>query len=143
MQSVALRLVVDREREIDAFNPVEYWSLAAELLPQGGKDTYLAKLVKVDGEEPQLGSEADVKPLLVDMEKAAYQISKIKQGERRRNPSPPFITSTLQQEASRKLGYNARRTMALAQGLYEGIDIGEGGAVGLITYMRTDFDQRL
>jgi DNA topoisomerase-1 len=138
VQSVTLRLVVDREREIDAFIPVEYWSVAAELLPEGGKDTYQAKLVKIDGADPVLGNEAQVKPYLVDMEGAAYRISKIKQGERRRNPSPPFITSTLQQEASRKLGYNARRTMALAQQLYEGIDIGEGGAVGLITYMRTD-----
>ena len=125
VQSVALRLVVDREREIDAFNPVEYWSVAAEFLPQGGKDTYQAKLVKLDGLDPELGKEAEVTPLLVDMESAVYQISKIKQGERRRNPLPPFITSTLQQEASRKLGYNARRTMALAQQLYEGIDIGE------------------
>ena len=138
VQSVALKLVVDREREIDAFNPVEYWSVAAELLPQGGKDTYQAKLVKLDGLDPVLGKEVEVTPLLVDMESAAYQISKIKQGERRRNPLPPFITSTLQQEASRKLGYNARRTMALAQQLYEGIDIGEGGSLGLITYMRTD-----
>ncbi len=138
VQSVALRLVVEREREIEAFVPVEYWSVAAEFLPEGGKATYIAKLARVDSEEPVLGSQDEVNPLLADMEGALYRISKIKRGERRRNPSPPFTTSTLQQEASRRLGYTARRTMALAQQLYEGIDVGEGGAVGLITYMRTD-----
>ena len=138
VQSVALRLVVEREREIQAFIPVEYWSIAAELLPEGGKDSFIAKLVRVDGEEPVLGNEAEVKPILTDMEQAAYTISTIKRGERRRNPAPPFITSTLQQDASRRLGYTARRTMALAQQLYEGIDVGTGGSVGLITYMRTD-----
>jgi DNA topoisomerase-1 len=137
VQSVALRLVVEREREIDAFNPVEYWSIAAELRPEGVKDTFVAKLAKIDGDDPVLGNETVVKPILVDMEKAAYVISKIKRGERRRKPQAPFTTSTMQQEASRRLGYTARRTMALAQQLYEGVDLGEG-AVGLITYMRTD-----
>lgn len=137
VQSVALRLVVEREREIDAFVPVEYWSIAAELRPQGLKESFIARLAKVNGEDPVLGNEAEVKPVLEDMEQAAYTISKIKRGERRRKPSAPFTTSTLQQEASRKLGYTARRTMALAQQLYEGIDLGEG-SVGLITYMRTD-----
>ena len=137
VQSVALRLVVEREREIDAFVPVEYWSIAAELRPEGIKETFVAKLAKIDGEDPVLGNETEVKPILVDMETAAYVISKIKRGERRRKPSAPFTTSTMQQEASRRLGYTARRTMALAQQLYEGIDLGEG-AVGLITYMRTD-----
>ena len=117
VQSVALRLVVEREREIDAFVPVEYWSIAAELRPQGMKETFIAKLAKIDDAEPVLGNEAEVKPMLVDMEQAAYTISKIKRGERRRNPSAPFTTSTLQQEASRRLGYTARRTMALAQQL--------------------------
>lgn len=138
VQSVALRLIVEREREIQAFVPVEYWSISAEFLPQGLKDTFIAKLVRVDQEEPTLGNEAEVKPLLADMEGASYVVSLVKQGERKRNPSPPFITSTLQQDASRRLGYTAKRTMALAQQLYEGIDIGSGGAVGLITYMRTD-----
>jgi len=138
VQSVALRLVVDREREIDAFIPVEYWTIAAELTPTGSKDKYVARLVKVDGEEPALDNEGVVQPILVDMEGAAYTISKIKRGERKRNPLPPYITSTLQQEASSRLGYTARRTMALAQQLYEGIDVGEGGSLGLITYMRTD-----
>jgi DNA topoisomerase-1 len=137
VQSVALRLVVEREREIDAFVPVEYWSIAAELRPQGLKESFIAKLARINGEDPVLGNEAEVKPVLVDMEQAAYTISRIKRGERRRKPSAPFTTSTLQQEASRRLGYTARRTMALAQQLYEGIDLGEG-SVGLITYMRTD-----
>jgi DNA topoisomerase-1 len=138
VQSVALRLIVEREREIDAFVPVEYWSIAGEFLPEGGKETFIAKLAKIDSQDPVLGSEVDVRPVLEDMESAAYAITKIKRGERRRNPSAPFTTSTLQQEASRRLGYTARRTMALAQQLYEGVDIGEGGSVGLITYMRTD-----
>lgn len=138
VQSVALRLIVEREREIDAFVPVEYWSIGAEFLPEGGKQTFLAKLVKIDDADPVLDKEETVKPILADLEKAIYTISKIKRGERRRNPLAPFITSTLQQEASRRLGYTARRTMALAQQLYEGIDIGQGGTVGLITYMRTD-----
>jgi DNA topoisomerase I len=140
VQSVALRLIVDREREIDAFVPVEYWSIEAEFQPEGAKrkDTFIAKLARVNGEEPELQNEESVKPILEEMEKAAYKISKIKRGERRRNPSAPFTTSTLQQDASRRLGYTARRTMALAQQLYEGIDTGEGGSMGLITYMRTD-----
>jgi DNA topoisomerase I len=140
VQSVALRLIVDREREIDAFVPVEYWSIEAEFQPDGAKrkDTFIAKLARVNGEEPDLQNEESVKPILEEMEKAAYKISKIKRGERRRNPSAPFTTSTLQQDASRRLGYTARRTMALAQQLYEGVDTGEGGSIGLITYMRTD-----
>ena len=138
VQSVALRLIVEREREIDAFVPVEYWSLEAELAPQGSQDTYRARLSKVDDQDPHLSGEAIVKPILNDLEAANYTISKLKKGERRRNPLAPYTTSTLQQEASRKLGYTARRTMALAQQLYEGIDVGQGGAVGLITYMRTD-----
>ena len=138
VQSVALRLIVEREREIDAFVPEEYWTIAAEFLPENLKQTYIAKLARIDQEEPRLVNEAVVKPILEDMQSATYTIVKIKKGQRRRNPAAPFITSTLQQEASRRLGYTARRTMALAQQLYEGIDIGEGGAVGLITYMRTD-----
>ena len=137
VQSVALKLVVEREREINAFIPVEYWTVAAEFRPQGIKETFIAKLAKVNGEDPHLSSEDQVKPMLVDMEAAAYTITRIKRGERRRKPSAPFTTSTLQQEASSRLGYTARRTMALAQQLYEGIDLGEG-SVGLITYMRTD-----
>ncbi len=139
VQSVALRLIVEREREIDAFVPVEYWSIAGEFRPETEKKaTFIAKLARIDETEPELSREEVVKPLLVDMEKTDYSISKIKRGERRRKPSAPFITSTLQQEASRKLGFTAKRTMGLAQGLYEGQDVGEGGSTGLITYMRTD-----
>ncbi len=138
VQSVALRLIVEREREIDAFVPVEYWTIGAELKPEGLKSTFVAKLAKIDGNDPELPSEEAVKPILVDMETAAYTITKVKRGERKRKPAAPFITSTLQQEASRKLGFTAKRTMGLAQGLYEGKDVGEGGTTGLITYMRTD-----
>ena len=138
VQSVALRLIVEREREIDAFVPVEYWTIGAEFKPEKIKSTFITKLAKIDGSDPELPSEEVVRPLLVDMEQAPYAITKVKRGERRRRPSPPFTTSTLQQEASRKLGFTAKRTMGLAQGLYEGQDIGEGGTTGLITYMRTD-----
>jgi DNA topoisomerase-1 len=139
VQSVALRLIVEREREIDAFVPVEYWSIAGEFRPETEKKaTFIAKLAKIDQHDPELGSEAVVQPILIDMEKAAYSVTRIKRGERRRRPLAPFITSTLQQEASRKLGFTAKRTMGLAQGLYEGQDVGEGGTTGLITYMRTD-----
>jgi DNA topoisomerase I len=139
VQSVAMRLIVEREREIDAFIPVEYWSIGAEFKPENEKKTtFTAKLAKVDDKDPELGNEAVVKPLLLDMEKAPYVVTRVKRGERRRKPSAPFTTSTLQQEASRKLGFTAKRTMGLAQGLYEGQDVGEGGTTGLITYMRTD-----
>jgi DNA topoisomerase I len=138
VQSVALRLVVEREREIDAFNAVEYWTIHAELKPPGLKSTFTAKLVKIDDQDFELPNEAATQPVLIDMEKAEYVIAKVKRGERRRKPAAPFTTSTLQQEASRKLGYTAKRTMALAQGLYEGQEVGNGGATGLITYMRTD-----
>ena len=138
VQSVALRLIVEREREIDSFAPVEYWSIGAEFQPEGLRQTFITKLVRIDDKEPELVDDKAVKPILVDMEKAAYSITKIKRGERRRKPYAPFTTSTLQQDASRKLGFTAKRTMALAQGLYEGQDIGEGGMTGLITYMRTD-----
>ncbi len=138
VQSVAMRIIVEREREIDAFIPQEYWTIAAEFKPEGGRQTYVAKLAKIDDKDFELNTESEVTPLLMDMEKIAYTISRIKRGERKRKPSAPFITSTLQQEASRKLGFTAKRTMALAQGLYEGQDVGEGGNTGLITYMRTD-----
>jgi DNA topoisomerase-1 len=138
VQSVALRLIVDREREIDDFTPVEYWTIGAEFKPEGLRQSFITKLARIDDKEPELPNEETVKPILVDMEQAAYVVSKIKRGERRRKPYAPFTTSTLQQEASRKLGFTAKRTMALAQGLYEGQDVGEGGTTGLITYMRTD-----
>jgi len=138
VQSVALRLIVEREREIEDFKPVEYWSIHGEFKPERLKSNFLAKLARIDEKEPDLPDEETVKPILVDMETAAYSITKVKRGERRRRPSAPFTTSTLQQEASRKLGFTAKRTMALAQGLYEGQEVGNGGTTGLITYMRTD-----
>ena len=138
VQSVALRLIVEREREIEAFVPVEYWSIHGEFKPEGLKTTFVAKLAKIDEKDPELPNEETVKPILIDMETAAYTVTRVKRGERRRKPAAPFTTSTMQQEASRKLGYTAKRTMALAQGLYEGQDVGNGGATGLITYMRTD-----
>ncbi len=138
VQSVALRLIVERERVIEAFVPVEYWTIGAEFKPAPLDSTFVARLVKLEGADPELTSEAIVKPILEDMEQAAYEVTRVKRGERRRKPSAPFITSSLQQEASRKLGYTAKRTMGLAQGLYEGQDVGEGGTSGLITYMRTD-----
>ena len=138
VQSVALRLVVEREREIETFVPKEYWTIVAEFRPEGAQKTFTARLVRMDGQEPELGSEAEVQPVLRSMEQATYVTSKVKRGQRRRRPSAPFTTSTLQQEASRRLGFTARRTMAVAQQLYEGLDVGEGGTTGLITYMRTD-----
>jgi len=138
VQSVALRLIVEREREIDAFVPVEYWTIHAEFRPEGIKQTFTAKLVKIDEKDVDLPDQSAAEPILVDMEKAKYVIRSVKRGERRRKPAAPFTTSTLQQESSRKLGFTAKRTMALAQQLYEGQDVGNGGATGLITYMRTD-----
>jgi len=138
VQSVTLRLIVDREREIDAFVPQEYWSIKAELQPQEKEDTFIAKLVRIDGDKPKFSIEADVNPILDDMQQAQYSVSKVKRATRKRKPSAPFTTSTLQQDASRRLGYTTRRTMRLAQQLYEGLDLDGGGTVGLITYMRTD-----
>ncbi len=138
VQSVALKLIVEREREIDAFVPQEYWTIAAELKPENGSTSFVAKLVKMNDEEPELPTKDVVDSILIDLERADYSISKIKRGVRKRKPAAPFITSTLQQEASRRLGFTARKTMSVAQQLYEGLDIGENGNSGLITYMRTD-----
>ena len=139
VQSVALRLVVEKERAIEDFIPREYWTIEAELKPESSQALFIARLVRLDGEEPDLPEESVVNDLLDDMLDAEYRITKIKHGERRRKPYAPYITSTLQQDAARRLGFTAKRTMALAQQLYEGLDIGEkGGTGGLITYMRTD-----
>lgn len=138
VQSVALRLIVEREREIEDFIQDEYWTIEAELKPDQSKKTYIAKLFRINGEEPSLSNKEKTHSFLVDLEEANYWITKVKKGERKRKAPAPFITSSLQQEASRRLGFTARRTMALAQQLYEGLDVGEGGSIGLITYMRTD-----
>lgn len=138
VQSVAMRLIVEREREIEAFIPVEYWTIAGEFKPDGINQSFIAKLVRIDDVEPNLSKEEVVNQIIIDMEKASYLTTKVKRGTRHRRPAAPFITSTLQQEASRRLGFTAKRTMAVAQSLYEGLDVGEGGTSGLITYMRTD-----
>ncbi len=144
VQSVALRLIVEREREIAAFVPVEYWSLDAELAQQvtRGKTprpSFLARLIRIRGQEADLKNREDTLAIVAELEGAAYSVANVKLGERKRRPYPPFTTSTLQQDAAAKLGMAAARTMRVAQDLYEGIDIGEGGGpVGLITYMRTD-----
>ncbi len=145
VQSVALRLVVEREREIENFVPQEYWTIAAELAKQTtdngrqARQSFIARLHKIRGQDVDLRSEAEAMAVVSELERAHYVVADVKKGERRRKPSPPFTTSTLQQEASRRLGFTAKRTMAVAQQLYEGVDLGKGeGPVGLITYMRTD-----
>ncbi|MCE5258673.1 MAG: type I DNA topoisomerase [Chloroflexi bacterium] len=141
VQSVALRLVVERERAIMAFVPVEYWTLDALLKRrQASGEQFQARLVKVRGQEPQLRLQQDVDILLKNLETASYNVQNIEHGNRQQNPPPPFITSTLQAEAGRKLHYTPRQTMRLAQQLYEGIELG-GETTGLITYMRTDSTQ--
>jgi DNA topoisomerase-1 len=141
VQSISVRLVVDREREIESFVPVEYWTLDAELKKQNNDPSrpFIARLTKIHNQDVSFSKDSDVLPHLDVLEKSRYVIKEVKHGTRQRKPSAPFTTSTLQQEASRRLGFNARRTMAVAQQLYEGIDVGgKDGAVGLITYMRTD-----
>jgi DNA topoisomerase-1 len=141
VQSVALKLIVDREKEINAFIPEEYWSIAAELTPDvlaQEPQSYLANLTHIDGKKIQIGSKTVLDPILEDLTGAHFEVRKIRRGTRVRKPYPPFITSTLQQDASRQLNYSAKKTMAVAQQLYQGIDVGNGGETGLITYMRTD-----
>jgi DNA topoisomerase-1 len=137
VQSVALRLVVDREREIQAFVPVEYWSLHARLRGPHPPE-FVATLKEVRGAKASLPDEAASRALMAELEGARFVVRAVNRGERKRNPAAPFITSTLQQEAARKLHFTAKKTMMIAQQLYEGVEIGEEGAVGLITYMRTD-----
>ncbi len=146
VQSIAVRLVVDREREIEAFVAEEYWTLDARLRKQAhntanSERPFISRLVKYKGQDVGFGKEGDVTPHLSVLEKSQFIVAEVKHGTRQRKPSAPFTTSTLQQEASRRLGFNARRTMSIAQQLYEGMDVGKSGAVGLITYMRTDSTQ--
>ncbi|MCX7855298.1 MAG: type I DNA topoisomerase, partial [Anaerolineae bacterium] len=142
VQSVAVRMVVEREREIQNFVPEEYWSIQAELAKRGAslnlRRTFLAKLHRIRGEEVNLKDEPATRAVVDELERAVYIVASVKEGQRRRQPSPPFTTSTMQQEASRRLGFTATRTMRIAQQLYEGIDLDGSGPVGLITYMRTD-----
>ena len=138
VQSVAVRLIADREREILAFIPVEYWSITAALSPAVDAQTFDASLFERDSKKLEIRTVADSDKILMDLKGAKYVIKSIKRGEKRRNPVAPFITSTLQQEASRKLGFGAKKTMMAAQQLYEGVDLPGEGHIGLITYMRTD-----
>jgi DNA topoisomerase-1 len=141
VQSVALRLVVDREKEIRAFVPTEYWTITAQLArPDGVEPEFPARLWRVDGEKVNIPSQQDADRILGELDtlREAFRIATVVRKEKRRNPVPPFTTSKLQQEAARKLRFPARRTMQVAQQLYEGIEVGDEGAVGLITYMRTD-----
>ncbi|MZH41386.1 MAG: type I DNA topoisomerase [Nitrospinae bacterium] len=137
VQSVALRIVCEREREIQAFKPKEYWSITLDL--EGSqKPKFQAKLFKIGDDKVEISNRAEVDVILKDLEGSELVLDDIVKKERKRNPSAPFITSTLQQEASRKLSFSPKKTMMLAQRLYEGISIGKKGTVGLITYMRTD-----
>ncbi len=137
VQSVAVRLIVDREREIQAFVPVEYWSLHARLSARQPPE-FTATLREVAGEKAALADEAATRAVMTSLDGARFVVRSVTRGERKRNPAPPFITSTMQQDAGRKLGFSAKKTMTIAQQLYEGIAIGDEGPVGLITYMRTD-----
>ena len=138
VQSVAVKLIVDRENEIKAFVPKEYWSIDGKLLSKSGRKPFPAKLTEINGKKAELDSEKQTDKVLKSLEGKDFTVEDIKKSTRKKQPAPPFTTSTLQQEANRKLGFNSRRTMKAAQELYEGIEIEGQGAVGLITYMRTD-----
>jgi DNA topoisomerase-1 len=137
VQSVAVRLICEREDEIKGFTAQEYWSIVAEFQTPGG-ERFLAKLARVAAEDPRIPDETTARGYVHDIERQSFFVGDIQKKPVRRNPPPPFITSTLQQEAARRLRFRAKRTMMLAQKLYEGIDLGPEGRVGLITYMRTD-----
>ncbi len=140
VQSVVLRLICDREREILAFVPEEYWTITARLTPQPPEEPwpFEARLIQRDHKKVALKNEADAKAVVADLQGATYRVASVKTREQLRKPQPPFTTSTLQQEAARKLGFSNRKTMIVAQQLYEGVDLGPAGATGLITYMRSD-----
>ena len=135
VQSVAVKLIVDRENEIEKFIPEEYWNIYANLLDKESKKKFVAKFY---GKKLDLHKQEEVDEILKAIENAKFIVEEVKKGERKRTPAPPFTTSTMQQEASRKLGFTLKKTMSVAQGLYEGVKIPERGTVGLITYMRTD-----
>ncbi|MFD3268844.1 type I DNA topoisomerase [Paenibacillus dendritiformis] len=136
VQSVSVKLIIDRENEIDAFIPEEYWTITAKL--EAGKSKFEAKFYGMNGVKKELSNEAEVNEVLAALQKQAFVVSEVKEKERLRHPSAPFTTSSLQQEAARKLNFRAAKTMSVAQQLYEGVDLGKEGTVGLITYMRTD-----
>ena len=136
VQSVALRLIIDRENEINEFKPEEYWTIDGTFLK--GKESFEASFFGVNGKKHPLKTKEDVKEILSKLKGSKFSVEKVTKKERKRNPAVPFTTSTLQQEAARKLNFRAKKTMMIAQELYEGIDLGKEGTVGLITYMRTD-----
>ncbi|WP_121609273.1 type I DNA topoisomerase [Mesobacillus foraminis] len=136
VQSVALRLIIDREKEIQKFEPEEYWTIGAEFLK--GKSMFEGSFYGINGKKAELKSESEVQNILKQIKGNKFKVVSVTKKERKRNPAPAFITSSLQQEAARKLNFRAKKTMMLAQQLYEGIDLGKEGTVGLITYMRTD-----
>lgn len=138
VQSVAVRIIVDREEEIRKFKPEEYWTIDAKFIPKGSRKSFSASLYSDANGKIKIENQEQAEKIEQDLADAEYMITKVKHGTRRKSPAPPFITSTLQQEASRKLGFQSRRTMKVAQELYEGVDIEGMGATGLITYMRTD-----
>ena len=138
VQSVAVKLIVDRENEIEKFIPEEYWNIYADLEDIKTKKEFEAHFYGKDGKKLEIHSNDEVQMILDNIKDAKYIVSEVKKGEKKRTPAPPFTTSTMQQEASRKLGFTLKKTMSIAQGLYEGVKIPEKGTVGLITYMRTD-----
>ena len=138
VQSVAVRIIVDREEEIRAFVPEEYWSVEAKLSPKGSRKVFTASLYGDRNGKIKISDKEESDKILADLQGAEFAVSNVKKGTRKRSPVPPFSTSTLQQEASRRLGFQARRTMKAAQELYEGVEVKGMGAIGLITYMRTD-----
>ena len=139
VQSVAVKIIVDRENEIRKFKPTEYWSIDAKMSPKGSRRVFNSALAfGLDGKKIQINNKEEADKILSDISDADFVVKKVRNGTRKKSPYPPFITSTLQQEASRKLGYQSRRTMKIAQELYEGVDVEGYGTTGLITYMRTD-----
>ena len=138
VQSVAVRLICEREEEIENFNPEEYWNIYAKLLAKGSKKAFEAKFYGENDKKLELTNKEQVDRILSDLKNADFIVTDVKKGEKKRNPAPPFTTSTMQQEASRKIGFSIKKTMSVAQGLYEGVKVPEHGVVGLITYMRTD-----
>ena len=138
VQSVAVKLIVDREEEIEKFIPEEYWNIYATLLDENSNKTFIARLYGKEKKKIEIHSKEEVDDILKNIENGKYIVSDVKKGEKKRTPAPPFTTSTMQQEASRKLGFTLKKTMSIAQGLYEGVKVEGKGTVGLITYMRTD-----
>ena len=138
VQSVAVKLIVDREEEIEKFIPEEYWNIFATLLDENSNKTFIAKLYGKNKKKLDIHNKEEVDEILKNIEKGKYIVTEVKKGERKRTPAPPFTTSTMQQEASRKLGFTLKKTMSVAQGLYEGVKVADRGTIGLITYMRTD-----